>query len=568
EQNALFSKVASELTSQEAKARAMEKSNPRGAVAVLTAARESVDKSALDDTRKARLLAHVDQKINELNLYIAQNGALITTEETNRKIDEDNARAMQYKTEKEQKIAKLIDEVGQLTREQRYAEAELKAKQAYELDPNNQACILAFQMTKTRRRVDDGLKIREMQSEGFLNAMESVERSAVNPFDPDQNMVFPDRGTWADITKRRAKGDEQSPYTERELEIKKKLEQPVRLDYKQTPISAILDDLAALSGVNIYKDPAGFAAAGVASDTPVTISLTNDIQLKNALDLILEPYDLTYVIKNEVLKITSKENGRGQLYTKTYPVADLVIPVPNFVPTDNLGLSGAYKQALALNNGLAGNGIGSSIMAPATAVASRTNGNVNNNILAQSMGGDLTTGSPMTPASSNSGPFGSGSGADFDSLIELITKTVDPESWKDSGQGEGTIEKFETNLSLVIRQTQEIHEQIAELLEQLRRLQDLQVTIEVRFISLSDSFYERVGVDFDVNIKSNQNGNVSIEKTTATDDDGNLVETDYAKFQRSATIGLKAPGLFSSTLDIPVSQGGYGGTTPAFGGYT
>ena len=568
EQNALFSKVASELTAQEAKAHAMGKSNPREAVAILTAARDNVDKSALDDTRKARLLAHVDQKINELNLYISQNGALIANEENNRKIDEDNARAMQYKTEKEQKIAKLIDEVGQLTREQRYAEAELKAKQAYELDPNNQACILAFQMTKTRRRVDDGLKIREMQSEGFLNAMEGVERSAVNPFDPDQNMVFPDRGTWADITKRRAKGDEQSPYTERELEIKKKLEQPVRLDYKQTPISAILDDLAALSGVNIYKDPAGFAAAGVASDTPVTISLTNDIQLKNALDLILEPYDLTYVIKNEVLKITSKENGRGQLYTKTYPVADLVIPIPNFVPTDNLGLSGAYKQALALNNGMAGNGIGSSIMAPATAVASRSNGNVNNNILAQSMGGDLTAGSPMTPASGNTGPFGSGSGADFDSLIELITKTVEPESWKDSGQGEGTIEKFETNLSLVIRQTQEIHEHIAELLEQLRRLQDLQVTIEVRFISLSDSFYERVGVDFDVNIKSNQQGNVTIERETALDDDGNLTETDYAKFQRSATVGLKAPGLFSSTLDIPVSQGSYGGTTPQFGGYT
>ncbi|MBR0238811.1 MAG: hypothetical protein IJQ39_12025 [Thermoguttaceae bacterium] len=568
EQNALFGKVASELTAQEAKARTLRKTNPREAVAILTAARENVDKSALDDTRKARLLAHVDQMINELNLYITQNGALIANEENNRKIDEDNARAMQYKTEKEQKIAKLIDEVGQLTREQRYAEAELKAKQAYELDPNNQACILAFQMTKTRRRVDDGLKIREMQREGNLNTWAGIEKAAVNPLGPDENLIYPDRATWADITKRRAKGDEQSPYTERELEIKKKLEQPVRLDYKQTPISAILDDLAALSGVNIYKDPAGFAAAGVASDTPVTISLTNDIQLKNALDLILEPYDLTYVIKNEVLKITSKENGRGQLYTKTYSVADLVIPIPNFVPTDNLGLSGAYRQALALNNGVGGNGIGSSIMAPATAVASRANGNVNNNILAQSMGGDLTAGSPMTPASGTTGPFGSGSGADFDSLIELITKTVEPESWKDSGQGEGTIEKFETNLSLVIRQTQEIHEHIAELLEQLRRLQDLQVTIEVRFISLSDSFYERVGVDFDVNIKSNQSGNVTIEKTTATDADGNLTETDYAKFQRSATIGLKAPGLFSSTLDIPVSQGSYGGTTPQFGGYT
>ena len=34
-------------------------------------------------------------------------------------------------------------------------------------------------------------------------------------------------------------------------------------------------------------------------------------------------------------------------------------------------------------------------------------------------------------------------------------------------------------------------------------MQDLQVTIEVRFITLSDSFFERIGVDFDFNIKQN-----------------------------------------------------------------
>ena len=44
---------------------------------------------------------------------------------------------------------------------------------------------------------------------------------------------------------------------------------------------------------------------------------------------------------------------------------------------------------------------------------------------------------------------------------------------------------FQTNLSLVVSQTQEVHEEIADLLDQLRRLQDLQVTIEVRFITLT-----------------------------------------------------------------------------------
>lgn len=568
EQNALFSKVATDLSALEVKARALRKSNPKEAVTVLTSAREMVEKSELDDARKARLLANVDKQISEINAYIAQNGALIATNERNQQIVEDNQRVVQFKNEKEQKIARLLDEVSKLTSEQRFQEAELKAKQAYELDPQNVACIAVNNMAKTRRRVEEGEKIRSMQEEGFLNAMQGVEIAAANNLGVDQSIAFPDRPTWEELTKRRGKNSDQSVYNERELQIQRKLEQPVRLDYKQTPIDTVLNDLAALTGVNIYKDPSGFAAAGVSSDTPVTITLTDEIQLRNALNLILEPFDLTYVIKDEVLKITSKDMGRGQIKTISYSVADLVIPIPNFVPTDNLGLSGAYKQALAQQTGAAGSGFGNSIMAPVTAVASRTAGKMNNDaILAQSMGADgLSAGSPMTPSSTGPGAFGSNSGADFDSLIELIKKTVDPLTWDDNG-GPGNIAPFETNLSLVVSQTQEVHEKIVELLEQLRRLQDLQVTIEVRFISLSDKFYERVGVDFDVNIKSDQNGNVEITRETVTDNDGNITEVDYPSAKNSATVGLTAPGLFSSTFEIPVNQGGYGATTPQFGGY-
>src|SRR6185503_2508619 len=104
-----------------------------------------------------------------------------------------------------------------------------------------------------------------------------------------------------------------------------------------------------------------------------------------------------------------------------------------------------------------------------------------------------------TPASrsngSPGGPGGLGGGvvADFDSLIDLITLTISPQSWDDVG-GPGSVEGFDTNLSLVVSQTQDVHEQIADLLDQLRRLQDLQVTIEVRFITLADNFFERIGV--------------------------------------------------------------------------
>jgi hypothetical protein len=69
------------------------------------------------------------------------------------------------------------------------------------------------------------------------------------------------------------------------------------------------------------------------------------------------------------------------------------------------------------------------------------------------------------------GPGGStGPGADFDPLIDLITSTIDTETWLENGTGEGEIMPFPSNLSLVISQTQRVHEQVADLLEQLRTL--------------------------------------------------------------------------------------------------
>ena len=47
------------------------------------------------------------------------------------------------------------------------------------------------------------------------------------------------------------------------------------------------------------------------SDTPVTINLRSEITLKSALNLILEPLHLSYVIKDEVLKITSEQMRDG-----------------------------------------------------------------------------------------------------------------------------------------------------------------------------------------------------------------------------------------------------------------
>jgi len=99
------------------------------------------------------------------------------------------------------------------------------------------------------------------------------------------------------------------------------------------------------------------------------------------------------------------------------------------------------------------------------------------------------------------------------------------------------------NLSLVAAQTQQGHEGIADLLGQLRRLQDQQVRNEVRFTTLNDSFFERQGVNFGFNLRG----------------------ADPAGGR--GVVGLNPLGQATPNGDLQFRQGGAASAIPPFGGH-
>jgi general secretion pathway protein D len=332
--------------------------------------------------------------------------------------------------------------------------------------------------------------------------------------------------------------------------------------------------------VNLYLDPQGLAEEGVTTDTPVTIDLRQEIMLRSALNLILQPLHLSYVIKDEVLKITSEQMRDGQVYMVTYYVGDLVQPIPNFVP-GSTGLDGAYQSAM----GAVGFGgtmpFGSSQAAPmVVARDGKTNTAASNPEVLAQLSGAGRPGMPNVPKTSpaGGGPGGMGGGVqpDFDSLIDLIKSTVKPTSWDDVG-GAGSIAPFDTNLSLVVSQTQEVHEEIADLLDQLRRLQDLQVTIEVRFITLNDNFFEKIGVSFDFNINDNIDNVNPAYPTFQLQNQNPITGTAYnagyprnyanVDTNRTVAVGMSTPTTFNGDLDIPFTQNSFSLAVPQFGGF-
>lgn len=569
--------ISADLARRESDARRMSEVDPKRALKLLEQARADVENAGLDSASRDVLVKRVNRGIEELQAYIEANAPQLELDDRNRATEQEIDRERVHKVEVQEKLALLVNEFNKLMEERRFAEAEVIAKQASELAPREAVVLQLKHQAKFARSVYNDMAVRDAKADGFAAAMSSADQSSI-PFDDRVPITFGDPKHWADITKSRGdrKRDGRLNRTESEIEIEQKLKTPVSLKFQEQPLSAVLDNLAKLAQVPLYVDPRGLAEEGVISETPVTIDLGQEISLKSALNLILEPLNLSYVIKNEVLNITSKQMRDGELYTNTYYVADLVIPIPNFVPSAKDGLGGPFNDAVGGANW-------GGMQTPLNVMAgNNANGQVNPNTLAQVGAGSMSSLTPngMPGGSMGPGPGGLGGGVepDFDSLIDLITSTIQPTTWDEVG-GPSSIKEYAGNLSLVISTTQEVHQDVADLLEQLRRLQDLQVTIEVRFITLNDNFFERIGIDFDFDINDNVDRKFQI---FGTRQNTNRIFTALPTANRgpirdvqdrdlghggSVTVGLQTPGVFSADLDIPVSQGSFPLAVPQFGGF-
>ncbi len=141
-------------------------------------------------------------------------------------------------------------------------------------------------------------------------------------------------------------------------------------------------------------------AVNIGSDmTTPPLSAVSEVPEPDVVYYVLERIDETVDLDG---KITSRERPNGGLVVQTYAVADLVIPPPPLFGADDSRPEEGATETLE------------------TRPAVLTN----------------------------------------DHLINMITGTVVPDSWEEVG-GPGSIHFYETTLSLVVRQTPDIHKQIA-----------------------------------------------------------------------------------------------------------
>ena len=184
-----------------------------------------------------------------------------------------------------------------------------------------------------------------------------------------------------------------------QIRIEKALGKEVEIDFQETALEDAVDFLSDKMKIAILLDESALEDVGIGTDIPITRQVKH-VSLRAALRLMLREMDLTYVVMNEVLLITTWEEVETSLQTRMYPVVDLVLPPAE--KGDWLAVDTWRQQA------------------------------------------------------------------DYDALIELMTRTIRPDSWSEVG-GPGSVVPWEG--CLVVSQTDEVLSEIEDLLAGLRSLQ-------------------------------------------------------------------------------------------------
>jgi hypothetical protein len=95
------------------------------------------------------------------------------------------------------------------------------------------------------------------------------------------------------------------------------------LEFTDTPLEEVISQLQDDYDIPIQLDTPALDTAGVGPAEPVYCSIRNT-SLKSALRLMLRSINLTYIIRDEVLMITTPEEAESELQVCVYDIRDLM----------------------------------------------------------------------------------------------------------------------------------------------------------------------------------------------------------------------------------------------------
>jgi hypothetical protein len=140
----------------------------------------------------------------------------------------------------------------------------------------------------------------------------------------------------------------------RERRIRKKLDDAAgKLEFTETPLHDVVARIQDLHDIPVQIDAKALEDAGLDLDAPITRDIA-DVSLRSAIRLLFGDLDLTHVVVDDVLMVTTKDRAAENLSVVLYPVpwgydlTSLIDVVQNTVAPETwnaVGGPGAIQRA-------------------------------------------------------------------------------------------------------------------------------------------------------------------------------------------------------------------------------
>ena len=297
------------------------------------------------------------------------------------------------------KIRKALEAIQNLQAEGKTGQASREASDLASRQPQNGSLQASERSAQAMDQLASARRLQKEREGNMLGAYRDIDRSST-PAGGD--VEFPK--DWRVRTRNRSTA---TKLTVKEKEILKALGSEITVNFKDSKLVDVLEYLKTRLDLNILIDHEALKDAEISYDTPITLNLKK-VAARTVLRKLFADLGMTYVVKDESIYVVSAQKARELMVVRSYYVADLLA---------SMGAVGMHSEASSLP------------LAPA-----------------------LPAGQPLQAAVQ--------AVQNANTLIEIIKTSVDAQTWRDNG-GAGTITFHAPSLSLIIKQSAEVHALLA-----------------------------------------------------------------------------------------------------------
>jgi len=400
----------------------------------------------------------------------------------------------QMEADRKKRITDLMNNAKAYQKQQRYEEALGQLESLLAIEPlNNDALI-------TKQMLEDVIGFRkqlEVQKEKDKQRNDILLRSDETGIPYAEEITHPKN--WREIDAKR-KPEEAAGQDMATVAVFKQLNEIVDLSglTPETSFGEAIEELKKavsppLKIVVLWRDL--LDNADIDQTAPINMDPMPAVPLGTALGLLLQSVsgglaDIGYIIENGVITIATKDSLPEKLITSVYDVTILLGRPADFYAGTGGGGYGGGGGGGGMGGGMGGMGGGGG-GGYGGGMGGGGGGGTQNTYFSEwfmEQEEDMDREQLATEAQERA-----------DDLITLVQDTIEPDSWYETGTGEGTVTVYPPGMpkKLIVRQTREVHNKLKKLLKDMRKSLGNQVAIEARFLVVSENFLESVGLDID-----------------------------------------------------------------------